>query len=81
MVKKKTPKALEIVGLALSVCVASYTGVLLGDAGVAFPLWHMAVLPILFVVSAASTGLDVYKRQLYARAAALAADAVGSIAG
>ena len=56
LVKKQTPKALDIVGLALSVCVAAYTGVLLGDAGVAFPLWNMAVLPILFVVSAASTG-------------------------
>ncbi|WP_270297549.1 NrfD/PsrC family molybdoenzyme membrane anchor subunit [Eggerthella sinensis] len=56
LVKKKTPKALDAVGLVLSVCVAAYTGVLLGDAGVAFPLWNMAVLPILFVVSAASTG-------------------------
>lgn len=56
LVKKKTPKALDAVGLVLSVCVAAYTGVLLGDAGVAFPLWNMAVLPILFVVSAVSTG-------------------------
>lgn len=56
LVRKKTPKALDIVGMVLAVCVAAYTGVLLGDAGVAFPLWNMAVLPILFVVSAASTG-------------------------
>lgn len=63
MVKKKTPKALDIVGLALSVCVAAYTGVLLGDAGVAFPLWNMAVLPILFVVSAAPARQPVPARR------------------
>lgn len=57
LVKKSTPKALDIVGAVLAVCVAAYTGVLLGDAGVAFPLWNMAVLPILFIVSAASTGI------------------------
>lgn len=59
LVKKSTPKALDIVGAVLAVCVAAYTGVLLGDAGVAFPLWNMAVLPILFIVSAASTGIAV----------------------
>lgn len=63
MVKKKTPKALDIVGLALFVCVAAYTGVLLGDAGVAFPLWNMAVLPILFVVSAAPARQPVPARR------------------
>ena len=57
LVKKKTPKALDIIGMVLAVCVAAYTGVLLGDAGIAFPLWNMAVLPVLFVVSAASTGI------------------------
>lgn len=59
LVKKSTPKALDIVGAVLAVCVAAYTGVLLGDAGIAFPLWNMAVLPILFIVSAASTGIAV----------------------
>ena len=59
LAKKSTPKALDIVGAVLAVCVAAYTGVLLGDAGVAFPLWNMAVLPILFIVSAASTGIAV----------------------
>lgn len=59
LVKKSTPKALDIVGAVLAVCVAAYTGVLLGDAGVAFPLWNMAVLPILFIVSAASTGIAI----------------------
>ena len=57
LAKKRTPKALDIAGMALAVCVAAYTGVLLGDAGLAFPLWNMAVLPVLFVVSAASTGI------------------------
>ena len=57
LVKKSTPKALDVVGAVLAVCVAAYTGVLLGDAGVAFPLWNMAILPILFIVSAASTGI------------------------
>lgn len=55
-VRKKTPKALDIAGMVLAVCVAAYTGVLLGDAGVSFPLWNMVILPVLFVVSAASTG-------------------------
>ena len=54
--KKKTPRALDIAGMALGVCVAAYTGVLLGDASAAFPLWHPLILPILFLVSAASTG-------------------------
>lgn len=57
LVRKKTPKALDVAGALLAVCVAAYTGVLLGDAGVAFPLWNMALLPVLFVVSAASTGM------------------------
>ena len=57
LVRKKTPKALVVVGMVLAVCVAAYTGVLLGDAGLAFPLWNMAILPLLFVVSAASTGI------------------------
>ena len=56
VVKKKTPKALDAIGAVLSICVAAYTGVLLGDAGTAFPLWNIAILPILFVVSALSTG-------------------------
>ena len=59
LVKKSSPKVLDIIGAVLAVCVAAYTGVLLGDAGVAFPLWNMAVLPILFIVSAASTGIAV----------------------
>ena len=56
LVKKSTPKALDVAGVVLAVCVATYTGVLLGDASVAFPLWHPVVLPVLCIVSAASTG-------------------------
>lgn len=57
LVKKDTPKALDVIGMVLALATAAYTGVLLGDAGMAFPLWNMAVLPVLFVVSAASTGM------------------------
>lgn len=53
---KKTPKALDVVGMALALGVASYTGALLGDAHLAFPLWNPTILPVLFVVSAASAG-------------------------
>lgn len=56
IVKKSTPAILDGIGLVLAVCVAAYTGILLGDAGTAFPLWNMAILPLLFVVSALSTG-------------------------
>ena len=56
VVKKSTPRVLDIIGMVLAVCVAAYTGVLLGDASVAFPLWHPIILPVLFLVSAASTG-------------------------
>ena len=56
LVKKNTSKALDVAGVVLAVCVATYTGVLLGDASVAFPLWHPVVLPVLFIVSATSTG-------------------------
>lgn len=56
LVRKGTPKTLDIVGIVLAVGVAAYTGVLLGDASSAFPLWNIVVLPLLFIVSAASTG-------------------------
>ena len=53
---KKTPKWLDVVGVLLAVGVAGYTGMLLGDAHLAFPLWNQMVLPLLFLVSAASAG-------------------------
>lgn len=65
-VKKSTPKVLDIIGMVLAVCVAAYTGVLLGDAHMAFPLWSMAILPVLFVVSAASSGFAAVVLGAYA---------------
>ena len=53
---KKTPKWLDVVGVLLAVGVAGYTVMLLGDAHLAFPLWNQMVLPLLFLVSAASAG-------------------------
>ncbi|NHM16894.1 polysulfide reductase [Eggerthellaceae bacterium zg-887] len=55
VLKRKVPLALEIVGMACGVCVGMYTGALLGVCQT-FPLWNNALLPILFLVSALSTG-------------------------
>lgn len=55
LLKKGTPKWLDAVGLVCAVAVAVYTGMLLGDA-MGFPLWNPVVLPLLFLVSAASSG-------------------------
>ena len=52
---KRNPRWLDAVGSVLALAVAAYTGVLLG-ASLAFPLWNPVLLPVLFVVSAASTG-------------------------
>lgn len=52
---KSNPRWLDVVGSVFAFSVAAYTGVLLG-ASPAFPLWNPMLLPILFVVSAASTG-------------------------
>lgn len=50
------PKWLDGLGAALGICVAVYTGCLLGVCKT-FPLWNNALLPILFLVSAMSTGM------------------------
>lgn len=55
ILKKPVWSWLSGAGVVLSFCVAAYTGVLLGVLN-AFPLWNNGVLPILFVVSAYSTG-------------------------
>lgn len=52
---KEVPWALEVVGSVFGVFVGVYTGALLGVAHT-FPLWNSALLPILFLVSAVSTG-------------------------
>ena len=54
--KRRVPMALEIVGAVLGICVAIYTGCLLGVCKT-FPLWNNALLPVLFLVSAVSTGM------------------------
>lgn len=54
-VKKQTPKPLDWACVVLAAGVALYTGLLLG-VSVAYPLWNIVVLPILFFVSATSTG-------------------------
>ena len=53
--KKQVPVWLEIAGSVFAVCVGAYTGALLGVCQT-FPLWNNALLPILFLVSAMSTG-------------------------
>lgn len=56
LTKHRVPGWLDIVGAVLGVCVAVYTGCLLGVCKT-FPLWNNALLPILFLVSAVSTGM------------------------
>lgn len=55
LTKRNVPFWLEIAGSVLGVAVGMYTGALLGVAHT-FPLWNTAVLPVLFLVSAISTG-------------------------
>lgn len=54
--KKRVPVWLDIAGVVFGVAVAMYTGALLGVCKT-FPLWNNALLPILFLVSAVSTGM------------------------
>lgn len=55
-IQDKLQKVLAIIGAVLAVCVAVYTGILLGAAP-AIPLWNTWLLPVLFTVSAFDTGL------------------------
>lgn len=48
-------RALAVLGLPLALGVGIYTGILVGVA--AHPLWKLPLIPILFVVSAVSTGI------------------------
>ncbi len=52
----KVPLWLDVLGAVFGICVCVYTGCLLGVAKT-FPLWNNALLPILFLVSAMSTGM------------------------
>lgn len=58
LLKRAVPLWLEVAGVALAVCVAMYTGALLGVCK-AFPLWNSALLPLLFLVSGLSAGAAV----------------------
>jgi formate-dependent nitrite reductase membrane component NrfD len=51
----RIPLWLNVLGVIFALCVALYTGVLLGVCKT-FPLWNTAILPILFLVSALSAG-------------------------
>ncbi len=53
--KKKVPGWLEVAGAVAALCVAGYTGALLGVCST-YPLWNNALLPVLFTVSALSAG-------------------------
>lgn len=53
---RSIPLWLDIAGAVLGICVCVYTGCLLGVAKT-FPLWNNALLPVLFLVSAVSTGM------------------------
>lgn len=52
---KAVPRWLNRTGVVFGFAVAAYTGVLLGVVKT-FPLWNNPLLPVLFVVSALSTG-------------------------
>lgn len=56
LLKKETSKIVEYIGMVFAVGTAIYTGFLIGVVGTV-PLWNTAILPILFVVSAFSTGI------------------------
>ncbi|CAM3707715.1 NrfD/PsrC family molybdoenzyme membrane anchor subunit [Mesobacillus zeae] len=56
ILKKETNKYVEYAGMLFAVATAIYTGFLIGVVA-AVPIWNTAILPILFVVSAMSTGI------------------------
>lgn len=55
LTKHQVPEWLDVIGAIFGFCVTAYTGVLLGVVH-AMPLWNNPVLPLLFIVSAISTG-------------------------
>ena len=72
LVKKRTPKALDIAGMVLAVCVAAYTGVLLATrlaapeeagalpllskAGLVLPVLELVLVAVLLGVTAGTSG-------------------------
>ncbi|MBQ9022109.1 MAG: polysulfide reductase NrfD [Eggerthellaceae bacterium] len=55
---KNVPRWLDIIGDIGAVCLAGYTGFLLGDS-LGVPLWHNSILPALFLVSALTSGIAI----------------------
>lgn len=55
LLKRPQPKVLLAIGCVTAAAVALYTGCLLGACRT-FPLWNNPLLPVLFLVSAVSTG-------------------------
>ena len=53
--RNRMRSVLAVVGIALGLCVAMYTGILL-MSGPGVPLWNTLLLPCLFTVSALDTG-------------------------
>lgn len=58
LLKKAVPRWLDVIGSIFGVCVGAYTGCLLGVVKT-FPLWNNSILPVLFLVSAISTGMAI----------------------
>ncbi|EGO62037.1 NrfD/PsrC family molybdoenzyme membrane anchor subunit [Acetonema longum] len=54
---KKAPELLTWAGAFLALCTAAYTGFLISVIK-AIPFWNSNIIPVLFVVSALSTGLS-----------------------
>ncbi|WP_312470279.1 NrfD/PsrC family molybdoenzyme membrane anchor subunit [Neobacillus sp.] len=56
LLKKDVNKWVEFIGVVFAIGTAMYTGFLIGVIATV-PLWNTGILPILFVVSALSTGI------------------------
>lgn len=56
LMKKDVSKIVEYTGDVFAIATAIYTGFLIGVVG-SVPFWNTSVLPVLFVVSAMSTGI------------------------
>ncbi|HWQ43956.1 MAG TPA: NrfD/PsrC family molybdoenzyme membrane anchor subunit [Desulfosporosinus sp.] len=62
--KKQAPKLLTYIGAVLALSTAAYTGMLLAVVE-AVPFWHSYLMPVLFVISAMSTGLALTSMLAY----------------
>lgn len=55
---KKAPNIITLAGAVLGLCTCAYTGLLLAVVE-AVPFWNFYLMPVIFVVSALSTGLSL----------------------